>query len=209
MAKQTSGILGKVTGKVGGVIGAAWKSTPYFRAYAKPANPKTPAQMVQRGKMGFVVGIAKMIKATVITPYWNPFQKRMSGYNRFVQKNIKLVAAAPVLADIEMSEGDLELGAGIISADYSDTNGELHLGWNATTMGNGAIEDIAVVIIIDDENKVAFVHNLNTREETPNIVDVGSGRDHTDLHAFLFFSRGTGTTLMTSPSDHSTVEAAE
>jgi hypothetical protein len=207
MGKQTSGILGKVTGKVGGVIGAAWKSTPYFRAYAKPANPKTPAQMVQRGKMGFVVGIAKLIKATVITPYWNPFQKRMSGYNRFIQKNIKLVADEPAILAIEMSEGDLELGTGILTTSYDSVSGSISITWDDTTMGNGDAEDNAIVVIVDELNNVAFVNALGTRSTTPTELSIGTDRDSVNLHAWLFFSRGTGTSLMVSTSDYSIVSA--
>jgi len=207
MAKQTSGILGKVTGKVGGVIGAAWKSTPYFRAYAKPANPKTPAQMLQRGKMGFVVGIAKMIKATIITPYWNPFQKRMSGYNRFIQKNIKLVADVPAILAIEMSEGDLELGAGLVDAFYSSVTGDVDVEWNPATMGNGEDDDIAVVVVIDKLNNVAFVNALETRVDASTSLPIGTDRVLANLHAWVLFSRGTGTSLMVSPSSYSVIEA--
>ncbi len=96
MAKIKAGILSKVSGKVAGVVGGTWKGTNYLRELVKPANPNTPLQQAQRGKMSFVVAVARQLVGDVLNPYLNKFCKTMSGYNWFCKENIKRLAGTPL-----------------------------------------------------------------------------------------------------------------
>ena len=96
MAKIKAGILSKVSGKVAGVVGGTWKGTNYLRELVKPANPNTPLQQAQRGKMSFVVAVARQLVGDVLNPYLNKFCKTMSGDNWFCKENIKRLAGTPL-----------------------------------------------------------------------------------------------------------------
>jgi len=93
MAKIRAGILSKVQGKVGGVVGATWKGKNYLREHVKPSNPNTPAQQLQRGKMSVAVKGASFFLGGVLTRFTNKFVKDMSAYNWFVKQNIALKAS--------------------------------------------------------------------------------------------------------------------
>lgn len=93
MAKIRAGILSKVQGKVGGVVGATWKGKNYLREHVKPSNPNTPAQQLQRGKMSVAVKGASYFLGGVLTRFTNKFVKDMSAYNWFVKQNIALKAS--------------------------------------------------------------------------------------------------------------------
>ena len=96
MAKIKAGILSKVSGKVAGVVGGTWKGTNYLRELVKPANPNTPLQQAQRGKMSFVVHVARQLVGDVLNPFLNKFCKTMSGYNWFCKENIVLLSGTPL-----------------------------------------------------------------------------------------------------------------
>lgn len=88
MAKIRAGILSKVQGKVGGVVGATWKGKNYLREHVKPSNPNTPAQQLQRAKMSIAVKGASHFLGGILTRFTNKFVKDMSAYNWFVKQNI-------------------------------------------------------------------------------------------------------------------------
>lgn len=90
MATIKQGILGAFSGKVGSVVGSSWKGIAIMKALpASVANPKTAKQVIQRGKMSSAVSFAKEVLPQVIKPLNDRFVSRMSGYNSFIQQNIK------------------------------------------------------------------------------------------------------------------------
>lgn len=122
MAKIRAGILSKVSGKVAGVVGGTWKGTNYLRELVKPANPNTPLQQAQRGKMAFVVRAARQLIGDVLNPYLNKFCKEMSGYNWFCKENIKKSSGTPLVfaSAPEYSFGTLSNGGGA-AAPYDES----------------------------------------------------------------------------------------
>lgn len=122
MAKIKAGILSKVSGKVAGVVGGTWKGTNYLRELVKPANPNTPLQQAQRGKMSFVVAVARQLVGDVLNPYLNKFCKTMSGYNWFCKENIKRLGGTPLKFSSApvLSFGTLQ--SGTVQATGADTD---------------------------------------------------------------------------------------
>lgn len=89
MAKIPQGILGGVSGKIGGVIGSSWKGINVIKT--KPlsvSNPRTVPQLEQRAKFKGVTQFGSQILADFIKPYWDRFAVKSSGYNEFVKSNI-------------------------------------------------------------------------------------------------------------------------
>jgi len=207
MAKQTQGILGVVKGKIGNVVGAQWKQSPYFRSYSVPANPNTTAQQAQRAKMAFLVWNARLILGSVINSYITPFQKAMSGYNRFVQMNIKNLSNPPTHDELLLSEGQLEPTTSITTATYATATGDFQISWNNSVLANGDAADSAVAVIIDTVNRRAWVFDAEATRNDGDLIDsIASGLTLADLAVYVFFHRGDGDMLMVSPSVYSEVE---
>jgi len=89
MAKIPQGILGGLRGRVGNIVGAAWKGINYIRSMPlSVANPNTTAQQAQRGAFTQTVLTARLLLSDLIATYWDPFARLMSGYNHFISVNI-------------------------------------------------------------------------------------------------------------------------
>ncbi len=209
MGKINAGITGPLFGKVGGVVGFNWKGINAIRAYAVPANPNTSAQQAERTKFSFIVSVAKLILATILQTYWDPFATAMSGWNLFTQKNRATVTGDGDYQNIIMAFGDLEQET-ITKAYYTAENGDIDIQWSPSGLGNGEDTDQSVGVIIDDENNIAFVcDDSGTRSQQESMFNIGAGRDLSHLHAYLFFFRGTGSDLMVSNSSYSEVISSE
>lgn len=109
MAKIRAGILSKVQGKVGGVVGATWKGKNYLREHVKPSNPNTPAQQLQRGKMSVAVKGASHFLGGILTRFTNKFVKDMSAYNWFVKQNVAdKTSPSTNMKDFKLCFGNLQ-----------------------------------------------------------------------------------------------------
>lgn len=197
MGRQTSGILGTVKGRVGNVVGAQWKGTPYFRTMAIPSNPNTVAQQLQRSKMQFVVSIAKTLLISFIQPIWNPKDKNMSGYNSFVKVNIKNISDVPDLEDMVSAVGTLE-DARLDSVDYSPVTGDVSVDWDSGIIGNGLPTDLVFVAVVDTSNKVAYVNSMNTRSAGTAVLHLPAGLTTSSLYGTVVATRGSGAKLISS-----------
>lgn len=82
------GILGGFRGKVGNVVGSAWKGLAVIKAMPlSVANPRTAPQVLQRTKFSQLVILGSKILATIVKPLWDRFSSGMSGYNAFISRN--------------------------------------------------------------------------------------------------------------------------
>jgi hypothetical protein len=159
MGKITEGILGKMTGKVGPVVGSKWKSLNTLRSYqGKPHNPKTPAQKIQRSKFKLLVALGKkclpFVRVSLAKAYAN-----MSGFNAFVKLNLstaisgtypsfsinypQLVVATGTLTGIDTVSVANAAGRKVILT-WTDNSGE----------GNAASTDVGMILLIDASNRM-------------------------------------------------------
>ena len=201
MGRQMGGILGPVRGKVSNVVGAQWKETPYFRAYTIPANPQTVAQTAQRDKMESVVWVARANLGSVINPYWDPFEKGMSGYNRFTSINLKAMTDKDAYDEMLMTRGKLEKTGSAAGCTYATATGIVVWDWTPGIMGNGEDTDKAMCIALDVANKVAWASiGASTRVDESDNTNIGAGRTLADIRCYVGFYRGSGSTLMVADS---------
>ena len=118
------GILGGFSGKVANVVGSSWKGIAVLKSLPlSVANPKTVGQQAQRGAMTQIVEASRILLASLIQPYWNPFAQRMSGYNMFVKENIATFTTAgfTTFADFFSTRGSLlNVEVSSATADASD-----------------------------------------------------------------------------------------
>lgn len=204
MGKIINGILGGVKGKVGGVVGANWKGVDYLRSYSIPANPNTAGQQAARGKLSFTGRIGKLLLATVIQPFWNPFFSKMSGYNGFSKTNIPRIANDSDYANLLVADGQLEKPT-ISSCSYNTVADAVEISFSSTVQGNGLGSDEICIVVIDSANNVSFFKDGGDLREDGAIDVLVGDRVPANLHAYIFAKRGTGDDLEVSPSDYSVV----
>lgn len=143
------GILGGVSGKVGNVVGTSWKGIAVLKSLPlSVANPKTPAQVAQRGAMSSIVEVARLLLASILQPYWNPFAQRMSGYNAFVKENIATFTTAGFaeFADFFSQRGSL-INLQNISGNAVASTDSLTIDWEDNTgVADALASDESVIV---------------------------------------------------------------
>jgi len=198
MGKIPQGILGGVSGKIGGVVGSSWKGINVIKT--KPlsvANPKTAGQVAQRGKFSNSVAFAQAILSTVIKPLWDRFASQQSGYNAFIQTNIDLFAAAlpsPV-ADLIISKGKMS-ATEIADVTAAAASNQLDVEW-ADDSGAGfklATDTVFIVAFNEDTGEIVGFDTEVTRDTVTASVELSDGITIGDtIQVYLAFRRADGT----------------
>jgi hypothetical protein len=159
MGKIPQGILGGVSGKVGGVVGSSWKGINVIKT--KPlsvSNPKTAGQVAQRSAFSEVVGIATENLAVICKPLWDRFASKQSGYNAFVQKNIgKFTLGLPdYTKGFVISDGKME-STELTTYDFTPSTQALELEWVDDSGSGYKLEDDELFFMFVDKTKKQVV----------------------------------------------------
>jgi hypothetical protein len=205
------GILGGISGSVGNVTGSSWKGIAVIKA--KPlsvANPKTSAQVAQRGKFSNAVAFAKEILSAVIKPLWDRFAQQKSGFNAFIQENIDLFASAmpSTPADLVISKGKMEKTV-IASVVPSAGSNEVGITW-ADDSGEGMklATDVPFAVVVNEttEEIVGYSGEGSVdREDLSVTVSLDSVSTGDVLRCYLAFRRADGTVVSNTDYDTQTV----
>jgi len=107
MAVISTGIMGSMIGKCGGVVGQKWKSKNTLRELVKPSNPQSVAQQLQRSKYAFLCDLFTMMSGTLIATAWSSPPKNMTPLNWFLKINLPLLVGAAVPSTFIASPGTL------------------------------------------------------------------------------------------------------
>lgn len=200
MGKIYQGILGPVSGKVGGTVGGSWKGISTVKGYQPiVSNPKTAAQVANRSLMAYCVAFAQVILATVIKPCWDRFASRMSGYNSFVSANKALFTTAlpSVFADLKTSIGKM---AATSMASFVTTAAATtaEITW-LDDSGQGfklATDKVYVVIINQTQGTVKGFATSAIRSNLSVEVDMDANFVAGNVcHAYLTFLRADGSVV--------------
>jgi hypothetical protein len=213
MAKIHSGIFGGISGSVGGLVGANWKGVNTIRS--KPvsvANPNTAGQQAQRGKFASVVSVARDLLGSLIVGYWDPFARRMSGYNAFVKENID--AFTTVGLDDPYSffaaRGSL-LGVEPISVDAVNGNSYVHILWTDNTGQSDALGSDIIRVLIYNETTDRWMFSSTAtvaREDEEDDFAIPTPLATADeLHIYIFAARADGSKVSDSVYEPKTVTA--
>lgn len=206
MARTHQGILGNVSGRIGNVVGGAWKGIGYLRSYVIPNNPQSAGQTIQRTKMSVLVACAKSMLVTIIQKFWDPFALGMSGFNTFVKANKGTKGVAIDFTEVLASQGQLEQP--VLSAITYDVPNVV-IPFSAACLSNGLATDKIVGLVYDKLNHVAFVVDTGTARSVATIsVPVGASRLSANLQATAFAYRGTAPDMMVSSALFAEVQDA-
>lgn len=199
MGKFHNGVLGTMTGKVGGVVGRTWKGINTVASYQpNVSNPRTNSQMAQRGKLSALTTLASQMNTGFIKPLWDRDAKKMSGFNAFIQANMANVSDLGVIdfAKLIASKGKMAapynfnlLPVGdVVTATFS----------NAVTDAYGLASDRVYCAIIDADTKEVFVSSgVATRSQGTLAFEI-LGSEDKSFYGFIAFRRDDGSMVSNS-----------
>jgi hypothetical protein len=200
MARLEQGILGGIRGKIGNVVGSAWKGIAVIKT--KPlsvANPQTAGQVAQRTKFTNVVAFARIILAGIIKPLWDRFQTGQSGFNAFISENIALFAAempSPT-PNLKISVGKMEK-TDISSMVTADGSANVTVNW-VDDSGEGyklATDEAYIVCFNDTTEEVIFESGDAVRSDTTAQLSFSANCNAGEnVRAYLAFKRADGTVV--------------
>jgi hypothetical protein len=186
MARILNGILGPVSGKVGGVVGASWKGSAYIRSYTKPGYSRTDAQAAQRTNMQYLVQAAKPFVGRIFNPYGDKFLNKLSGFNWCIRENMMAKKLSPTVSLLKVTQGPLYPGS-ITSAVR--TANAVAVTFPATLGVDGALTDVAIAWVRNEDTNAVYFSVNGTRNSGSLTVNVTSADDTVDLEAGIFFIR--------------------
>lgn len=193
MAIIKQGILGGFSGKVGSVCGTSWKGIGVMKSLPlSVANPKTTGQVTQRNAMSSVVLLAKLLLGSLIKILWDRFAVKMSGFNAFVQANIKCfvgtVFTTPesfIISQGKMSATNIFAATGVVGGTT------ITVVWNTSNTDNfQTASDRTYIVILDQSaNVIASSFDESNRGEGTMLLVTSTLIAGTGYYAYLAFKR--------------------
>ena len=199
MGKFHNGVLGTMTGKVGGVVGRTWKGINTVASYQpNVSNPRTNSQMAQRGKLSALTALASQMNTGFIKPLWDRDAKKMSGFNAFIQANMANVSNLGVVdyANLVASKG--KMAAPLISGLNAGME-KLDVAY-ATTVNDayGLPSDKVYCAVIDTVTNAVYVSSgVAARSEGTLSFDIPDANE-SEFYVFLAFRRADGSMVSNS-----------
>lgn len=204
MGKLQGGILGIMTGKVGGVVGSTWKDKNTLRSYRSSIAVNNTAKAVaSKTVFAECVDKAIQINGVIGRDLWQRFEKSQSGYNALVAQFRSAYDVSNLFRPeaLILSKGKIE-ETPIVSASINATTKDITITWNTATTGYQLPSDIPYVVIMSVGHDILKSYNgddLLTRRSDGEIViqnflAVGTYAKN----VYLMFRRNDGTMTSTS-----------
>ncbi len=180
---------GDLTARLGGLVGARWKTTPYVRRYVIPANPQTAAQMLVRDAWAFLVSLGRRINSTVLKMFTLPKPKTMSAFNRFMQINQAQIDGGLLThATVKIATGGLYIEP--ITAASHDSSNTMVVEWPTTIQGEALASDVAICLVFNvTKGTWGFSTTILRSVGMADVTIAGASPDV--MHVWMFFVQGT------------------
>lgn len=204
MGKLQGGILGIMTGKVGGVVGSTWKDKNTLRSYRSSIAVNNTAKAVA-SKTVFAECVAKAIQINGVIgrDLWQRFEKSQSGYNALVAQFRAAYNSSNVFEpeNLILSKGKIE-ETPILSGTYDSGVKKVTITWSTATTGYQLPSDIPYVVVMSEENKALKAYSgddlLTKRSDgSMEVTNIPFSGDY-PLYVYLMFKRNDGTMTSTS-----------
>ena len=183
MGKIKQGILGGFSGKVGTVVGGAWKGIDYMRSLATSiSNPKSPAQVIVRTNFATIAKIMSKANPIIKTSDWKK-AKKQTAYNAAIRINYHGAIVDGVIDFERLTFGEFsttELAELQSSFGNNDDEFFFKANWsyNEETEASYADDPVAVVVVrkpVDGSAEEVFIDYMNVvREERQFRMTIGS-----------------------------------
>lgn len=207
MGKLQGGILGIMTGKVGGVVGSTWKDKNTLRAYRSSIAVNNTAKAVaSKTIFAECVAMAIQINGVIGRDLWQRFEKSQSGYNALVAQFRKAYNNGNVFEpeNLILSKGKIE-ETPVAEISINASNKDITITWDTSTTGYQLSSDIPYIVIMSMDYKVLKAYNgddLLTRRSDGQIVITNFQQDSSyNKFVYLMFRRSDGTMTSTSVYD--------
>lgn len=209
MGKLQGGILGIMTGKVGGVVGSTWKDKNTLRAYRSSIAVNNTAKAVA-SKSVFADSVAKAIQINGVIgrDLWQRFEKSQSGYNALVAQFRSAYNDSNIFEpeNLILSKGKIEVTP-IRSAVVNGVSKDIVITWDTETSGYQLPSDIPYVVIMSSDGQVLKAYNgddlLTRRSDGEIVIQNFQQNGSYSKWVYLMFRRNDGT--MASISYHNYV----
>lgn len=203
MGTIKQGILGGFSGKVGTVIGGSWKGISYMRSQAQSVkNPRTEAQMEQRGKFAITLAFLKPITAYIRTGYKN-YANKQTAFNAamsYICKN----AISGTFPEYELDYSQALVSRGSLTPAEDGTataaDGKITFAWlNNSGVGNALATDLAMPLVLNKDKDEA-VFNTASVNRSVGSVDVNLPADWVgdQVEVYLAFVSADGKSVSNS-----------
>jgi hypothetical protein len=193
MAQLKTGILGKVSGKVGNVVGINWKGKNYLRTVAASVNnPNTELQFSQRLKFGTVIKFLQPITEFIRVGYKTQ-AVNMTAFNAAFSYNFHnaLKGDFPDYSidypSAMVSRGNM---AGAVNPASSSTEAaKVVLSWDPASGSGQSSETDTVIFVVCNPDKQEAVYSLNagTRADGSLEVVLPSAYSGDTVHCYIAF----------------------
>lgn len=204
MGKLQGGILGIMTGKVGGVVGSTWKDKNTLRSYrASIAVNNTAKAVAAKDVFSQCVAKAIQINGVIGRDLWQRFEKSQSGYNALVAQFRAAYGANNNFneSNLILSKGKIEETA-IVSTDIAQTGKAITVTWAITTTGYQLSTDVPYVVLLSSDGLVLKAYSGEdfgkTRASgTITVPNFEAGGNY-NKQVYLMFRRADGTMVSNS-----------
>ena len=191
-------------GKVGQTVGAKWKNRSTIRAYTKPSNPKTAAQVSVRTAFkemtSFVALFADQIK------YLSALNTSgQSVRNAIIQANkMQIQDGTFQKVDLVISKGGLQKVAG---ENAEAATKKVKVTWNNPTATNFTDKAKLVAVMVQETSGLV---DVVTEDAKKGITGVTSSIDFDtgNVDVFVYYLDVRGSSKVASVSDYLTVSIA-
>ena len=199
MGKLQGGILGIMTGKVGGVVGSTWKDKNTLRSYrASIAVNNTAKAVAAKDVFSQCVAKAVQINGVIGRDLWQRFEKSQSGYNALVAQFRAAYNDANnfIAENLLLSKGKIE-ETPIVSAEVNIATKTIKVIWNPANTGYQLSSDVPYVVIMTTDGEVLKAFNgadfAATRASGSITVPNFEYETSYDKYVYLMFKRADGT----------------
>ena len=194
MAKIGKGILGGLSGKVGNVVGARWKTIDYIRS--KPLsvkNPRTEKQVNQRTKFNIALKFLQPSLEFIKIGYKNYTNKR-SQFNSAMSYilNNAITGTSPLDFAIDyplalLSRGSL--ATALNGAFDAATPGQVEFNWddNSTDQNANATDKSMLFVFNSDKGQSFFTNAGPDRTTGTGIVTIPDSFSGDNLELYMGF----------------------
>lgn len=204
MGKLQGGILGIMTGKVGGVVGSTWKDKNTLRSYRSSIAVNNTAKAVA-AKDVFSQCVAKAIQINGVIgrDLWQRFEKSQSGYNALVAQFRAAYDVNNTFREesLILSKGKIEITP-ILSAEINVGTKAITVAWNTANTGYQLSTDIPYVVLLTSDGLVLKAYSgedLGTTRAAGTIT-VPNFKHEAEFNkqVYLMFRRADGTMVSNS-----------
>lgn len=204
MGKLQGGILGIMTGKVGGVVGSTWKDKNTLRSYRSSIAVNNTAKAVA-SKTIFAECVAKAIQINGVIgrDLWQRFEKSQSGYNALVAQFRSAYNRDNTFEPqmLILSKGKIE-ETPILSAIWNSVAKKITVTWGTATTGYQLPSDVPYIVVMSEDSKVlkAFSGEDLLKKRSDGQIEIANFKHSEEfpLHVYLMFRRNDGTMTSTS-----------